>query len=167
MYEYDVFNSWVNDESSDDHVDRCRLPSLHYLTHLLQIVATAPKPKHPHHSGSGSSASQTDTDTDTSTSDTSNAASAGDASSASGPTSHKASKQHKFALSFAAAGAMVAAGLFQNRRRVATQPAHALEGSIAKRMDRMEKFAGPHTDGVRPNLDGGDYNKMPDSAAMV
>jgi len=64
----------------------------------------------------------------------------------------------------AAFGSLIAAALFHQKRRVITKISHPLEGSLAKRVENFEKFAGPHSQNVRPSLD---YNAMPDTGAMV
>jgi ATP-dependent protease HslVU (ClpYQ) peptidase subunit len=70
----------------------------------------------------------------------------------------------KISFGVAAAGAVIAAASFHQRRKVATEVIHPLAGSIAKRVENFEKFAGPHAQNVRPTLD---YNAMPDTAVMV
>lgn len=45
-----------------------------------------------------------------------------------------------------------------------TEVKHPLEGSIAKRVENFEKFAGSHAHNDRPTLD---YSAMADTAAMV
>jgi hypothetical protein len=61
-------------------------------------------------------------------------------------------------------GVLIAAASLHQRQNVATQNAHPLEGSIAKRVENFEKFVGPHAENVRPATD---YSAMPDSIEMV
>ena len=141
----------------------------HELTFNL---GATPKPKPKHHpkpktnsssNGGNTNGGSTDTTGDSSYSDYSGSGSDNyDSLSSLAPpsNSHNAGKM----VGVAAAGAILAAAAFNSRRQVATEAPHPLAGSIAKRVENFEKFAGPHTEMVRPTTD---YNVMPDGAAEV
>lgn len=139
----------------------------HELTFNLGTTPK-PKPKHPPKPKSNSSSSGGSTGTDSGYSDYSGSGSdygydyGYDSLSSLAPPSNSNNAGKMFGV--AAAGAILAAAAFNSRRQVATEAPHPLAGSIAKRVENFEKFAGPHTEMVRPTTD---YNAMPDGAAEV
>ena len=141
----------------------------HELTFNL---GTTPKPKPKHHpkpkSNSSSNGGSTGTTGDSGYSDYSGSGSdygydyGYDSLSSLAPPSNSNNAGKMFGV--AAAGAILAAAAFNSRRQVATEAPHPLAGSIAKRVENFEKFAGPHTEMVRPTTD---YNAMPNGAVEV
>jgi MYXO-CTERM domain-containing protein len=106
-----------------------------------------PKPK-PSSSNSSSSTSSFSTGSTTSTSNTSKTTSN---SSGASPAS--------VAVGFVALAGLAGAAAFRSRREI-TVGTHALKGSIAKRMQRMDKF-------VRPDLETNFVGMEDDAAAQV
>lgn len=112
-----------------------------------------PTPKPPHPKKKHTTSSPTSSSTSTSGSTTSKSV------------APKANSTNiKVSVAAAAFGSLIAAAFFHQKRSVVTELSHPLEGSIAKRVENFEKFAGPHSQNVRPSLD---YNAMPDTGAMV
>ncbi|GFH55901.1 predicted protein [Chaetoceros tenuissimus] len=132
--------------------------------------STTSKPKPKHHpkpkTNSSSNGSSTNGDTTGDASDYSDYSGINtdyyDSLSSLAPPSNSNNAGKMFGV--AAAGAILAAAAFNSRRQVATEAPHPLAGSIAKRVENFEKFAGPHTEMVRPTTD---YDAMPDGAAEV
>lgn len=154
-------NNWYGEKSI------ANTNTKHELTFNL---GTTPKPKPKHHpkpkTNSSSNGSSTNGDTTGDASGYSDYSGINtdyyDSLSSLAPPSNSNNAGKMFGV--AAAGAILAAAAFNSRRQVATEAPHPLAGSIAKRVENFEKFAGPHTEMVRPTTD---YDAMPDGAAEV
>eukprot|EP00979_Chaetoceros_neogracilis_P005535 scaffold1007_cov183-Chaetoceros_neogracile.AAC.5 len=137
---------------------RRELGLTHYILTHFSINSAAPKPPKPPKKPTSSSSSSSNSSSSTYSTT---------GSPTSNPNITKGVKPNKYAakisVGVAAAGAVIAAASFHQRRKVATEVIHPLAGSIAKRVENFEKFAGPHAQNVRPTLD---YNAMPDTAVM-
>jgi MYXO-CTERM domain-containing protein len=107
-----------------------------------------PKPKPSSSSSSSSSMSSYSTNSNTSTSNTSKSTSK---TSGASPAT--------VAVGFVALAGLAGAAAFRSRREI-TVGTHALKGSIAKRMQRMDKF-------VRPDLETNFVGMQDDAAAQV
>lgn len=135
-----------------------------YPLGTTKAPTSKPPPKKKKQTSSSGTSKTTSSGTETDYTDASD--STGDVSSAISPstTPKKTSKNIKVSVGAAAFGSLIAAAFFHQKRSVVTKRSHPLEGSIAKRVENFEKFAGPHSQNVRPSSD---YNAMPDTGAMV